>query len=108
LTLVNLIANAIKFTERGHVSLSARCENGHHCFDVTDTGPGISSDAQVRIFEPFEQVTDMRKKHAHGFGLGLTLVRNMVAALHGSVGVESQLGSGSVFTVKVPSKLERS
>jgi signal transduction histidine kinase len=108
LTLVNLISNAIKFTETGRVTLSAATDDGHHFFHVSDTGPGISKDAQVRIFEPFEQVEDMRKKHKRGFGLGLTLVREMVIALQGSVEVESQIGSGSVFTVRLPSRLDES
>ncbi len=103
LILINLVGNAIKFSERGTVRVAASFQSGRHRFAVTDTGPGIPREEQVRIFEPFEQGEPARKKHRSGVGLGLALVREMTDALGGIVQLDSTPGVGSTFTVTLPS-----
>ena len=100
--LVNLIGNAIKFTERGSVSLTAARAGGGHSLTVTDTGPGVAEADRERIFEPFVQLEALRHKHHPGFGLGLSLVREMSAALGCRLEMSSELGRGSSFTVTFP------
>jgi signal transduction histidine kinase len=104
LVLVNLVGNALKFTDRGRVSVSVDATAGEHRVTVRDTGRGISPDDQARIFEPFEQLETLAKKHTPGVGLGLTLVRELVQALGGRVQVESKIGVGSAFTVTLPAR----
>ncbi|XYH96665.1 AAA family ATPase [Sorangium sp. So ce1128] len=102
--LLNLLGNAIKFTEQGGVTLHVEVleppEDQRRTvrFQVKDTGPGIAPEHLSRIFEPFEQVGD-EKRHAEGTGLGLTITRELVGRMGGSIEVKSQLGQGSVFTV---------
>jgi signal transduction histidine kinase len=103
LILVNLVGNAIKFTERGKVALALAYEGDVHRIAVTDTGPGIAPEHQTRIFEPFEQVEPARKKHLVGVGLGLALVREMVTSLQGALELASEVGVGSTFQVLLPS-----
>jgi signal transduction histidine kinase len=103
LILVNLLGNAIKFTERGRVELALEHQGDVLRIAVTDTGPGIPPEHQTRIFEPFEQVEPARKKHLVGVGLGLALVREMVTSLQGALELESQVGVGSRFQVLLPS-----
>lgn len=101
--LVNLLQNAIKFTDTGRIGLAVGASAAGHVFRVTDTGRGISADDQARIFEPFEQLERLARKHTPGVGLGLTLVREMVGALGGNLALASTPGLGSTFTVTVPS-----
>jgi signal transduction histidine kinase len=99
----NLIANAIKFTPSGgHVRAGAKRAGPRLLIVVEDTGPGIPSADRARIFEPFEQLDTALSMSRPGLGLGLTLVRDIVAALHGSVRVESAVGRGTTFTVSLP------
>jgi signal transduction histidine kinase len=104
LILVNLVANAIKYTEAGFVEVALDVEAGRHRLHVRDTGPGIPPDARVRIFEPFEQLGALKEKDQQraGVGLGLALVKEMVAALGATIALESELGKGTTFTVTVP------
>jgi len=102
LVLVNLIANALKFTEKGEIRLflnvlSDRCE-----MRVTDTGPGIASELRASIFEPFFQGESLPRRNSSGTGLGLSLVREMLNALGGSIELESEVGKGSTFRISVP------
>ncbi|WP_437287277.1 AAA family ATPase [Sorangium sp. So ce406] len=105
--LLNLLGNAIKFTERGGVSLDVevleeRVPAGRMVrFRVEDTGPGIAPEHLSRIFEPFEQVGDQRAK-AEGTGLGLAITKKLVEQMGGAIQVQSQIGVGSVFTVTLP------
>jgi signal transduction histidine kinase len=103
LILVNLLGNAIKFTERGMVELALAHQGDVHRIAVKDTGPGIPPEHQTRIFEPFEQVEPARKKHLVGVGLGLALVREMVTNLRGALELQSVVGVGSTFQVLLPS-----
>lgn len=102
LVLLNLVGNAIKFTERGIVEVSLDCNAGVHRLIVKDSGPGIPRADRVRIFEPFIQMGDAKQKHVPGMGLGLALVREVVDALGGHVDLDSQMGRGSTFTVTLP------
>jgi signal transduction histidine kinase len=100
--LLNLVSNAIKFTEAGGVTVSVEATGGEHRLVVRDTGRGIAPEDQVRIFDPFEQLETIARKHTPGIGLGLSLVREMVSALGGRVSVESAPGAGSAFCVALP------
>jgi signal transduction histidine kinase len=101
--LLNLVGNAVKYTERGEVRLElAPWADGGVVFHVRDTGPGIAPEHLDRIFEPFWQVDPSRRATDGGTGLGLSVVRRMVLLLGGDVAVESVVGRGSTFTVRLP------
>jgi signal transduction histidine kinase len=101
LVLVNLVANALKFTEQGHVEV--RVEEGPPLrVAVSDTGRGIAESERRRIFEPFEQLELIKNKHTTGVGLGLALVRELTRALGARVELQSEVGRGSTFTVILP------
>ena len=111
--VINLISNALKFTDRGYVEVtvrmlaSAAAGAGHEIeIAVRDTGRGISADAQSRLFQRFSQVHD-RKVQVGGSGLGLVISRELVRAMGGEIGVESAEGFGSrfAFTVRMASAL---
>lgn len=102
LILVNLVGNAVKFTDQGYVEVSLHCEDHLHRVQVRDTGPGIPPEAQSLIFEPFAHLEPVHQKHTPGVGLGLALVREMVHALGGTVELESDVGRGAIFTVVLP------
>lgn len=96
----NLLSNAVKFTERGKITLSASYENGTFIMVVADTGSGIIEEQQERIFRPFERLTNAATQD--GFGLGLTIVRELVALMNGDLSLESMPGKGSRFCVRLP------
>ncbi|MBM4467063.1 MAG: response regulator [Chloroflexi bacterium] len=102
--LRNLVSNALKFTERGEVRVSAAMEPEGKAvvFSVADTGIGIAPEDQERIFEEFVQLEAPVKQRVKGTGLGLALSRRLVELLGGSLSVESELGVGSTFTVIIP------
>jgi CheY-like chemotaxis protein/anti-sigma regulatory factor (Ser/Thr protein kinase) len=105
--LRNFISNALKFTERGEVRISAR--TGHDntvVFSVADTGIGIAPDDQVRIFKEWEQIEGKLQKTARGTGLGLPLSKKLAQLLGGDVYVKSQVGIGSTFFAAVPIRYE--
>ena len=96
--LVNLIGNALKFTEQGEVTLRIqRGEAGLVHFSVQDAGIGIPSEQQAHIFEPFTQVDGSTARRFGGTGLGLTICRQLVERMHGRIWVESEPGRGSTF-----------
>ncbi len=100
--LLNLIGNALKFTERGHVAVVVGSVDGVFEIDVHDTGPGIAPHEQERIFGEFQQVDSSTTRRNAGTGLGLSISRLLVASQNGTLTVESQLGTGSVFHVRLP------
>lgn len=100
--LVNLLGNAVKFTEGGRVELKAFRDADSVCFAIRDTGPGIPAEEVERIFEPFTQVDYSLTRVKGGTGLGLAVSRRLATLLGGTLSVESTLGRGSLFTITVP------
>jgi two-component system, sensor histidine kinase and response regulator len=97
--LMNLVGNAIKFTEHGEVALQvARKDAGSLCFTVQDTGIGIAPEKLATIFGAFEQVDASTTRKYGGTGLGLTISARLAAMMQGTIAVESELGRGSTFT----------
>jgi signal transduction histidine kinase len=102
--LLNLVGNAIKFTDAGEIRVTAKAVNGHFYISVTDTGPGIPTDHQKRIFEQFHQVDSSNTKAKGGTGLGLAIAKQIVEMHGGRIWVESTLGKGSTFQMEVPTR----
>ncbi|MFY0562867.1 ATP-binding protein [Archangium lansingense] len=101
--LRNLVTNALKFTEKGHVTISAeRGPEDTVCFRVSDTGIGIAPEHHTHIFEEFTQVESPVQKRVKGTGLGLALSRRLAEFLGGSLTVQSTPGQGSTFTFTLP------
>ena len=105
--LTNLVSNAIKFTERGSVTIqvSKRGETrSHHevTFAVRDTGIGLSEEAATKLFQPFSQADASTTRVYGGTGLGLVICKRLVDLMEGKIGVRSELGRGSVFWFNVP------
>ncbi len=102
--LRNLISNALKFTERGEIRVTATlvADGARVAFAVADTGIGIAPEDQQAIFEEFTQVHNPLQGRVKGTGLGLPLCRRLAALLHGSISVSSAAGQGSVFTAVIP------
>ncbi len=98
--LLNLVNNALKFTERGSVTVYAQCADEGLLFSITDTGPGIPEASQTRMFQRFEQADG--PKRSSGSGLGLAICRELVSLMNGSIEMESQVGGGSTFRVRLP------
>lgn len=100
---VNLIANAVKFTEEGHIRVEVRRhDKDHWALVVADTGVGIPARAQGYIFDAFRQVDGSYQRQHGGTGLGLAIVRRLASMLGGTVNVSSVEGKGSTFTVTLP------
>lgn len=100
--LMNLTSNAVKFTDQGHVSITVSCtEQGATSalllFEVEDTGIGVPADAQPTIFNSFSQVDGSATRRYGGSGLGLAIAKQLSEMMGGQIGVESELGEGSVF-----------
>ncbi len=100
--LVNLVGNAVKFTERGGVTLRARRDGQRLMLSVRDTGIGIAPDRLQRIFDPFTQADASMSRRYGGTGLGTTISRQLTELMGGSIRVESSPGQGSVFIVELP------
>jgi PAS domain S-box-containing protein len=100
--LLNLVGNAIKFSEEGIVRQAVSLNNGRLLIQVSDQGEGISPEMQAIIFEPFKQADgSMTRQHA-GAGLGLAIVKQITDLMGGTITLESQVGQGSLFTVCLP------
>lgn len=101
--MTNLVNNALKFTETGFVSLSAYVASPQEwVIEVEDTGMGIPERAQRYIFEAFRQVDGSATRNHEGFGLGLSIVKQITDAMNGNIELQSQVGKGSKFTVTLP------
>jgi signal transduction histidine kinase len=101
--LVNLLSNAIKFTDRGgHITISAHAVGREVAISVRDTGIGIAAEHHQRIFEPFVQLDVGLTRKVQGTGLGLSISRELARAMRGELEVESALGAGATFTLKLP------
>jgi signal transduction histidine kinase len=97
-----LLDNAAKFTERGTIDIFVRMDQAELVFEVRDTGIGICPDDQRFAFDEFYQVDDLASTKYRGSGLGLSLVRDLVALLEGSISMRSDVGEGSSFSVRLP------
>jgi GAF domain-containing protein/anti-sigma regulatory factor (Ser/Thr protein kinase) len=100
--LLNLVGNAIKFTDKGSVEIAARAEDGFFEIAVHDTGPGIAPDDQKRIFEEFQQVDSSSTRQKGGTGLGLAISKRLIEMHGGALSVESVPGEGSTFRMTMP------
>jgi signal transduction histidine kinase len=102
--LLNLVGNAVKFTARGEVRVTAKAVNNHFNVSVTDTGPGIPDHERTRIFEQFHQVDSSLTKAAGGTGLGLAIAKQIVEMHGGRIWVESTVGKSSTFQMEIPTR----
>jgi signal transduction histidine kinase len=104
--LLNLVGNAIKFTDHGEVAIKASAMNGAYTVSVCDTGPGIAPEDQAKIFEEFQQADSSATKKKGGTGLGLSIARRIVEMHGGRIWVESTVGQGATFSISLPVKVE--
>lgn len=105
--LINLIGNAVKFTDAGVVRVHARVDDTSLRIDVSDTGPGIPPEHAGRIFEEFQQVEDGTARRHEGTGLGLAIARRYAELLGGGITLESTPGEGATFTLRLPLREEK-
>ncbi len=107
--LLNLVSNAIKFTEHGGISmrlvLSRTGGVSHCCFEVSDTGPGVTVDSQEKIFQRFVQADESTTRRYGGTGLGLPISRGLAELMHGSLTLDSAPGCGATFQLSVPTEV---
>jgi two-component system sensor histidine kinase/response regulator len=101
--LINLVTNSAKFTDKGGIHIRIFCNDPNQWrIEVTDTGSGIPEEEIPYIFESFRQVESSTIRNHGGFGLGLSIVKQLVELMKGEVEITSELGKGSTFTVKLP------
>jgi signal transduction histidine kinase len=105
--LLNLVGNAIKFTDAGEVVIKAGANNGSFDVAVQDTGPGISATDQAKLFQEFQQADNSITKKKGGTGLGLAISKRIVELHGGRIWVESSVGEGSTFAFTLPIRAER-
>jgi signal transduction histidine kinase len=105
--LLNLVGNAIKFTDTGEVRITATAANGHFTVAVTDTGPGIPPAELTRVFEQFHQIDNSNTKAKGGTGLGLAIAKQIVEMHGGRIWVESTVGKGATFQMDLPIRAEQ-
>jgi signal transduction histidine kinase len=105
--LINLVGNAIKFTDAGEVEIKAEANNGSFHVSVRDTGPGISAADQANLFQEFQQADNAITKKKGGTGLGLAISKRIIEMHGGRIWVESQPGQGSTFAFTLPVIVER-
>jgi signal transduction histidine kinase len=107
--LLNLLSNACKFTKQGEVKLKARrvVNGGGIEFAVCDTGVGMTTEQQAKLFQEFTQADSLTARHFGGTGLGLAISRRLARMMGGDVTVASEPGKGSVFTVRLPGSADR-
>jgi GAF domain-containing protein/anti-sigma regulatory factor (Ser/Thr protein kinase) len=104
--LLNLVGNAVKFTDAGEVEIAASAADGQFVLTVRDTGPGIADADQERIFGEFQQIDNARTRKQGGTGLGLAIAKRMVEMQGGLISVDSVLGRGATFRVVLPVHVE--
>jgi len=100
--LINLVDNAVKYTEKGGVVIGLRTENGTAVLEVRDSGPGISEEHRERIFERFYRVDKSRSRVLGGTGLGLSIVKHIVQLHGGTIEVRGVEGKGTTFVIRLP------
>ncbi len=101
--LINLVANAIKFTKQGEISVRIfQPDPAHWCMQVSDTGIGIPAEVQKIIFEPFQKATNALTRDNRGIGLGLSITKQLIELMDGQIVLTSEVGKGSTFLVTLP------
>jgi len=105
--LINLVGNAIKFTDNGEVAIKAEANNGAFHVSVRDTGPGISAADQAKLFQEFQQADNAITRKKGGTGLGLAISKRIIEMHGGRIWVESQHGQGSTFAFTLPVVVEQ-
>src|SRR5262249_27120887 len=105
--LLNLVGNAIKFTDDGEVAIKASNVNGSFEVAGRDTGPGISEADQAKLFQEFQQADNSVTKKKGGTGLGLAISKRIIEMHGGRIWLESSPGNGSTFSFTVPTKVEQ-
>ena len=105
--MLNLLGNAIKFTDQGHVDVNVDVSNESFLVSVSDTGPGLSQEDQQKIFEEFRQADGSSTRKKGGTGLGLSISKKIVEMHGGSIGVESVPGEGSRFWFTLPIRVDK-
>lgn len=100
--LQNFVTNAIKYTEKGHVTIGARVRQGGVEFFVSDTGIGISKADQEKVFDKFFRSEDFRTRQNNGTGLGLYVTMKLARLIHAEIELKSELNHGSTFTIFIP------
>lgn len=108
--ITNLLNNAIKYTEKGTVTLKITSQRLHDneialIITVSDTGIGIKEDDMQKLFSKFERIEEGRNKHIEGTGLGMSITKQLVELMDGEIVVDSKYGEGSTFTVKIPQRI---
>jgi signal transduction histidine kinase len=105
--LLNIVSNAIKFTDTGGVTLAVDAAGGRFDIAIKDTGPGIAPEDQARIFEAFQQVDNTITKQKGGTGLGLSISKRFIDMHGGTISVTSVVGEGATFHISLPVRVER-
>jgi GAF domain-containing protein len=105
--LINLVGNAIKFTDAGEVAIQAKANNGAFHVSVRDTGPGISAADQSKLFQEFQQADNSITRKKGGTGLGLAISKRIIEMHGGRIWIDSTIGQGSTFSFTVPVRVER-
>jgi len=104
--LLNILSNAVKFTEKGNVRMKCRVREGEVLLRVADTGIGIKEKDIDTLFKPFQQIDTYIDRKYEGTGLGLSISQKIVEMLGGKIWVESEWGKGSVFSFTLPTKIK--
>jgi signal transduction histidine kinase len=104
--ILNLLNNALKFTEKGYVKVTCRGEADQYLLSFSDTGIGMRPEEIPGLFRPFHQIDASLTRRHEGTGLGLSICRRIVDAMGGSILVESEWGVGSTFAVRLPREVE--
>jgi signal transduction histidine kinase len=100
--ILNLVNNAIKFTDEGSVTIGFYRENSNVRINITDTGIGIKEEDSIKLFKPFIQIESHLARKYQGSGLGLSISKKLAELLGGSIDLKSEFGKGSTFSVVLP------
>ena len=104
--LINLVGNAIKFTDAGEIAIKAAANHGSFHLSVRDTGPGIAAADQAKLFQQFQQADNAITRKKGGTGLGLAISKRIVEMHGGKTWVDSPVGQGSTFAFTLPVRVE--
>lgn len=106
--LQNFITNAIKYTEEGSITLSAKQKDKGVLFEIIDSGIGISKTDRERVFDKFFRSEDFRTRANNGTGLGLYVTMKLARLIHADIELESELNKGSTFSINIPNLKNKS